>query len=298
MNKFVRFYNQNRHMVWIIILSIAAFIAIIQILDNFAYEKNNANQNINSVNNNNYINYNYSVITEKEVNSNVSEIIDEFIENCNNGQVEDAYEMLSDECKIILYPSLEDFKQKYYNKIFSEKKSYIYQAWISESSMYTYRIDFTEDMLATGSPAQTSIIDYYTVVKNNDEYKLNINKFVGIETINKEITKDNVLINVKRKKIYMDYEIYDIRVENNTRTTIMLDDMRSTDNIYVQDNNEQKYFWYNSEIIESDIKIRRGYSQELSIKFNKGYNKSNKTKRIVFESVILEDKTIDISIEI
>ena len=112
MNKFVRFYNQHRHIVWIIILSIVAFIAIIQILNNFAYEKNNANQNINEVNNNNYINYNYSVITEKEVNSNVSEIIDEFIEKCNNGQVEDAYAMLSDECKIILYPSLEDFTRK------------------------------------------------------------------------------------------------------------------------------------------------------------------------------------------
>lgn len=111
MNNFVRFYNQNRYMVWIIILLIAAFIAIIQILDNFAYEKNKENQNINAVNNSS-INYNYSVITEKEVNSNVSEIIDEFIEKCNNGQVEDAYEMLSDECKIILYPSLEDFTRK------------------------------------------------------------------------------------------------------------------------------------------------------------------------------------------
>jgi len=164
--------------------------------------------------------------------------------------------------------------------------------------MYTYRIDFTEDMLATGKPAQTSIIDYYTVVKNNDEYKLNINKFVGIENINKETTKENVLINVKRKKIYMDYEIYDIEVENNTQITVMLDDMRRTDNIYVEDNNEQKYFWYNSEIIESNIKIRKGHNQEFSIKFNKGYNTSNNSERIVFKNVILNDQTISISIEI
>jgi len=112
MNKFIRFYNQNRYIVWIIILSIAAFIAVIQILDNFAYEKNMANQNINATKNNSSINNNYSVITEKEVSSNVSEIIDEFIEKCNNGQVEDAYEMLSEECKNILYPSLEDFTRK------------------------------------------------------------------------------------------------------------------------------------------------------------------------------------------
>ena len=111
MNKFIRFYNQNRYIVWIIVLSIVAFIAIIQILDNFLYEENIANKNINNSNNSS-INYNYSVITGQEVNSNISEIIDEFIEKCNNGQVEDAYDMLSDECKIILYPSLEDFTRE------------------------------------------------------------------------------------------------------------------------------------------------------------------------------------------
>ena len=47
MNKFIRFYNQNRYIVWIIILSIAAFIAVIQILDNFAYEKNNSKRKVN-----------------------------------------------------------------------------------------------------------------------------------------------------------------------------------------------------------------------------------------------------------
>lgn len=110
MNKLVRFYNQNRHMVWIVILSIIAIISIIQVLDNLAYEKNNANKNINNYNNNSSINY--SVITGQEVKTDISEVIDEFVKYCNNGQVEKAYEMLSDECKTILYPNLEDFTRK------------------------------------------------------------------------------------------------------------------------------------------------------------------------------------------
>lgn len=297
MNKFIRFYNQNRYMVWVVALSIAAFIALIQIFDDFAYEKNKANENINN-SNKNTINYNYSVITGQEVNSEVSKIIDEFIEYCNNGQVENAYEMLSEECKIILYPSVEEFTEKYYNRIFKENKSYIYQAWISQSRMYTYRIDFTEDMLATGSPSKTSIIDYYTIVKKDNKYKLNINKFVGIENINKETTKDNVSINIKRKKIYMDYEVYDIEVKNNTRDIIMLDDMQSTDNIYVEDNNEEKYFWYNHEYLENDVTVRAGFTQSLSIKFNKRYNKTNKTARMIFKNVLLSDGITKINIEI
>ena len=164
--------------------------------------------------------------------------------------------------------------------------------------MHTYRLDFTEDMLATGSPSKTSIIDYYTIIENNGEYKLNINKFIGVANINKQITKDNILVNIQRKKIYMDYEIYDIKIENNTQNTILLDDMRSTDNIYVQDNNKNKYFWYNSEIMESDIEVRSGYSNQVSIKFNKGYNASSEIVKIVFANIVLEDKTIAINIEI
>ncbi|MBQ8044586.1 MAG: hypothetical protein IJ272_10680 [Clostridia bacterium] len=164
--------------------------------------------------------------------------------------------------------------------------------------MYTYRIDFTADMLATGSPSKTSIIDYYTIVENNNEYKLNINKFVGVETINKEITKQNLLINVKRKQIYMDYEIYDIEVKNNNGTTVILDDMKRTDNIYVEDINGQKYFWYNHEYLENDITIRAGLIQEISIKFNKKYSTDKTTKRIIFTNIILDDKTINIGIEI
>jgi len=284
--------------VWVVVLSIAAFIVIIQILNRFAYEENKLNKNLITTTDNSYFNYNYSVITRQEVETNVAEIIDDFIKYCNNGQIEEAYGLLSDECKNVLYPSIEDFKQQYYNKIFTEKKAFLYQAWISQDEKYTYRVNFTTDMLATGSPAKTSIIDYYTLVKNNNEYKLNINKFIGIENINKKEAKDKIEINVKNKKIYMDYEIYDIEVINNNYTTIMLDDMKSTDNIYLEDDNNQKYFWFNNEVIESNIKIRRGYTQEILIKFNKTYNTSIQLERIVFENIILENKPINISVEI
>lgn len=298
MNKLVRFYNKNRHMVWVIILSVVAIIVVIQILDKFAYEKNNTNQNMNTYSNNTTINNNYSVITGQEVKSNISKMIDKFIEFCNNGQIEEAYEMLSDECKEELYPTLEDFTKKYHNRIFNEKKSYVYQAWISQDNMYTYRLDFIEDMLATGSPAKTSIVDYYTIVKNNEEYKLNINKFVGAENINEAIIEDDVVIHVQGKKIYMDYEVYDIEVINNTQETIMLDDMQRTDNIYVEDSDGKQYFWYNNEVLESDLTVRSRRTQELSIKFNKEYNAYNKTIKIVFANIVLDNKLIDISVEI
>lgn len=297
MNKLVRFYNQNRHIVWVVILSIAAVIVVIQILDKFAYEKNNTSKNVNISNNNN-IDYNYSIITGQEVNKNVSNVVDEFIEFCNNGQIENAYEMLSEECKKNIYPSLEDFTKKYYNKIFSKKRAYNCQAWISQGITHTYRIDFTEDMLATGSPAQTSIVDYYTVVKNNDEYKLNINKYIGNQFINKAGNQDEIIIYIQKKNVYMDYEIYTLEIVNNTTSTIKLDNMESTDNIYLEDNNGQKYFWYNHEILESDIVIEKRRTQKIDVKFNKEYNTNIQIEKMVFEKIMIDNKTIEISIEI
>lgn len=297
MNKLVRFYNQNRHIVWVVILSIAAVIVVIQILDKFAYEKNNTSKNVNISNNNN-IDYNYSIITGQEVNKNVSNVVDEFIEFCNNGQIENAYEMLSEECKKNIYPSLEDFTKNYYNKIFSEKRAYNCQAWISQGSTHTYRIDFTEDMLATGSPAKTSIVDYYTVVKNNDEYKLNINKFIENQFINKAGNQDEIIIYIQKKNVYMDYEIYTLEIVNNTTSTIKLDNMESTDNIYLEDNNGQKYFWYNHEILESDIVIEKRRTQKIDVKFNKEYNTNIQIEKMVFEKIMIDNKTIEISIEI
>lgn len=298
MNKFIRFYNQNRYMIWLIVLIIVAIISLIQILDNFAYKKNDMKpkddeETITT------INKNYSVLTGKNVKKETSKIIDDFISYCNNKEIEKAYELLSKECKEILYPSLEDFTKNYYNLIFDSKKSYACQAWITNKNLYTYRIDFTKDMLATGKPSKTSILDYYTVVKNNDEYKLNINKFVGTKEINKAASESNINIMIKRKIIYMDYEKYEFEVKNNTKYDVMLNNLNGKSNIYVEDAYGQKYLWCSNEIIEDDVTIIRGNKKTTLIKFDKEYNPKREAVKMIFENVLIRKSDyIDIYIGI
>lgn len=290
MNKFIRFYNQNRHMVWIVILVVIAIIVLIQLLNQFAIKKVNENTSKNSINlNKDTINKNYSVITGEEVKQDIKDVIDEFVNLCNKKNAQNAYEILSKECKEILYPTLNDFEKNYYNKLFTTKKTAIVQAWITDNNKYIYRIDFVEDMLATGTSSKTSIVDYYTVIEENGEYKLNINKFIGKENINKQSTVNDVTINVKTKKVYMDYEIYDFEVVNNTNEEIIIANLKETNSVYVQDKNEVKYSWYNYEIIDREITIISGLKQEISIKFNKLYKPNNETIKIVFSNVMLKD---------
>lgn len=293
MNRLIKYYNQNRYMIWLVVLILIAIIALIQILNNFTLERKNAQNNQNTIIANN-INKNYSVITGKEIKEEVSNIIDQFLNYCNNQEVEKAYEILSDECKEVLYPTLEGFTKNYYNKLFNKKKTYFYQGWITNNGNYTYKIDFTEDMLATGTAAQTSIVDYYTVIKDNDNYKLNINKFIGITDINKTEKRDDIIINIKRKRVYMDYETYEIEVKNNSKGEIILDSLQDTDTVYIEDDKKQKYYWTSHEIIEDDVSIRNAQSKEIEIKFNKSYQPKNEIIKIVFSDIILENKTLKV----
>lgn len=298
MNKLVRFYNQNRFVIWICLVLVAIVIFVIQALNKFAY-KQNIETDLNEVSTNKpVLNNNYSVVNGQEVMPEVKDVIDEFINLCSNKQISLAYELLSKKCKEELYPTLEDFSKKYYNKIFSSKKTYICQAWLTGNSKYTYKIDFVDDMLATGSPSKTSIVDYYTVVKEENEDKININKFIDSENLNLAITKDNITIKILSKKIYMDYETYEIEVENRTQKTILLDNLKYTDKIYVLDNNEKKYFWNNYEYLETELTVRSGLKQKIEIKFNKQYSPNNKTKNMVFENIIQGDKLLNINIDI
>ena len=131
----------------------------------------------------------------------------------------------------------------------------------------------------------------------NETYKLNINKFIGIENINKSTTRNNIKITVNRKRIYMDYETYEIEVENNSSGKIELDSLQKTNTVYIEDENGQKYYWYNHEILEEDISIRRAQKGSVEVKFNKSYQAEKETTKVVFTNVVANEHNV-IRIEI
>ena len=122
MHKLLRFYNQNRGMIIAIIGTIALIIIIIQILNSLVKQKRDnekqnviANQANSSTNSTTISPSNTSVINGKTVKDieNDNLIIKQFVEYCNEGKIENAYNMLSNACKERIYPSLERFKTMY-----------------------------------------------------------------------------------------------------------------------------------------------------------------------------------------
>lgn len=301
MYKLIRFYNQNRKAIWKFILVIALIIVTIQLL-NYLVSKSSNNQinntlgktnkldkindNLNSV----YITDNKTQISGQNVNEEVLtknvEIIDEFFEKCNNMDLGGAYDMLSDNCKEQLYIDINSFEQKYYLKIFDgTKKSISIDPWTGN----IYKVTIKEDLLSTGKNSDESTLqDYITIEKNDSEYKLNINGYIGKEKIDKESSKENINIKVTEKDIFMDYEIYTFEITNNSEKEILLDRILNVGSIYLQDQKELKYEAYNTELTELQLRIESQNKKKIKIKFYNKFSTSRKIDKIIFSDVVLD----------
>lgn len=288
MNKLIRWYNKNRKVFWLTIVISIIVISLPRALNEYAKSKNNVSSSIS--NTTIYDNKSYSVITgqnvKEETNKENTTIINSFIDYCNSQNPEKAYEILSSKCKEKLYPTLNDFTNKYYNKIFDNKKSYEIQAWVSNGNYYTYKVNLKEDILSTGNANTTSIEDYYTIVEDNNSYKLNINSYIGNIEINKSNKTDEISILVLSKDVFMEYEIYNIEVENKTINLILVDSLENTSNMYLEDSGGLHFESFSHEIVTEELRVRG--EKKISIKFNKKYATEREIEKIVFSDIILD----------
>lgn len=292
-----RFYNRNKNIIWFIIIAIGLFLLFIKeatnllekkdnsssvnnattIVENGQYQANTSDVNItsNSVQNETEI---IESITSKQ------EAIRVFIKFCNEGKIESAYNMLTDDCKEYLYPSKNEFLKNYYNIFFDTKK----EAVISTYTNNIYRVGLSEDSITTGSADKNkeTVIDYITVTNN---HKLSISSFVKKEKINKTQENEYISINIKEKYIYADYEIYAINVKNLTKADIYLNESTNS-GLFIQDKNRNNINLNIDEYIEDDFKIISEQEKNMNLKFNRIYDGRNITSNIVFDNIKIINK--------
>ena len=296
MYKLIRFYNKNRKKIIKTILIIVFIIGIIQLLDYFAEVKNEQSISSTNVIENNIKNENSeelisdkSLITGQKISSTKlerdTEIINEFVEKCNNQDFTGAYNLLTEECKEVMFPTLQDFYDIYYISTFNnEKRLHTIENWNGN----IYQVRFSEDLLTTGKlDGNETKQDYITIVKQDEEIRLNINSYIGRENSNEVTEQKNIEVTVTSIDKYMDYEIYNLSIKNNSKNTILLDTSDDTKSVYLLDKNNMKYYFYNSEIVESELIIESEFTNKLQIKFNNPYISTRKINSLVFSKLVL-----------
>lgn len=302
MRKLLRYWNQNKRKILITIAVIALVIIIIQIANTMIREQNKRNNNNQTERNivaSDITKPSESVIsnnklTEKQTKEN-SDFIEQFVEFCNEKKIDEAYQMLTEDCKAELYSTKEIFISNYINQIFKQPVNYELQLWHTASNCYTYRITYNKgNLLQTGGKGEEgNFLDYITLIKQNGEYKLNINKFIRKESLNKQGNNSGIEVTIQSKSIYIDYEIYHMTVKNNTEKTILLNDGTSANNFSLIGTSNSTFSSDISELPVSSLTLDTQYKGTIDVKFNKVYMSASKPQVMQMSNVYLDKEQYD-----
>jgi len=147
MEKIIRFYNQNKKTIFKYLGIIIVGYALLQIIN--LYYKNKGYEEYDNVINNVVV----SEKGEENTNNNVSKNktdIEKFVEYCENENIEEAYNMLSNETKEKnKYSSVEKFKDNFIMNFLKSGSDYTLNK-MDNSNTYVIEV-YNGDMLSTGN---------------------------------------------------------------------------------------------------------------------------------------------------
>ena len=292
MRNFIRYWNHNRKKIIIVIAIIAFIFILIRILDGY-YKNKSINSSSPVIDMTKPI---QSVITGQKVDEKVTDknmnCIDQFINYENNKEYEKAYSLLTDDCKEEYSNDVNTFINNYCTKIFATKKTYNLELWFNSGDAYTYKIKmYEENMLATGEGnLDKNIEDYITIVKGKDEDKISRNGFIRKSNINKSNEVNNIEVLIRSKKVYKDYETYNITIRNKTSNDILIGDRKNNKDIYLVDKDNIQYSAFLNELSTDSLLLKSGYEKNISINFNKIYDQNKIISEIKFKNIILDSE--------
>ena len=294
MHKLLRYYNQNKLKVWIIILAIVLGYALLQVLNsaiaNQNTEEENKDQETTSNNVVSYRNESESMVSGEKVSSlysdEIGEVINQFFTYCINHDPQRAYDMVANDTKQLLYPTEQLFEKNYYENKFAGNKQFSFQSWSSSDGIFTYQVRIFDNMLATGQTNDNYIEEYVTVTVDAGSYKLNLNSYIGRKQINAKNEDDNLYVQVGMVDRYLDYEVYTLNIQNKTDKSIIVDTRRDTDTCYVVDSLGNKFEAVLYENKSEDLEFSPKEMKTIQIRFSDAYREGLQIKSINFTDVV------------
>lgn len=305
-----RMIVENRYLIIVIIVGTILFLSLMKVVNNLVKENTQQKteqedtMNTNSITDNNETDNKQLIIgstqNNNKANNNLTneKLIKDFISYCNSHEIQNAYSLLSDECKeAVFFGNIEYFKKNYVESIFTSNKILNMQKWI-ESYTTTYRVRLSDDILSTGNikDKANTIEDYYTICQTEDgKQRLNINGYIARDNKKREKEVEGIKISILKKDIFKEYEQYEIKVENKTSNIIMLDSKEDVDTIYLIGSNDSKYNGFTYELDEIKTVIPQNTSKNITIRFNKIYSNQAVMRKMVFEDIILNYNDYEIA---
>lgn len=282
-----RIIDKNRKLILYIIGIIAFILFIIKALNSY-YEKDERKKQEQLVKKEQTVKEEV-IENDFSIESNsVEKTTRSFVNYCNKRELENAYKMLTEECKKAMFPTVDIFEKVYINVVYKINRDYNLTKWSTDGNKSTYLVKLYGDILATGN-ANNYTEEYYTFVKDaNGNYKLNINNYIYGEDRNIVTTASNITVKIGHVDVYEEYEEAEITVTNNSSKTISLTGGKYRKNIYLKNATGTGYSPLNSDFESDEIIMKPNSTQNFKVMFNKAYDSKNKAVYLVLSDIILD----------
>ena len=218
-----------------------------------------------------------------KVATKIESLIAQYVEYCNNGDFDKAYNMLSDDCKKYAYES--DFSkfQKHVLKKMPTPKQYSIQDYSNENDRYIYQVRYFEDFISTGLTNS----DYgYTeekmiFTKSGSDLYMATGDFVDYRTYNDATQEtDYIRIEVLGNLVSYDNEKYTVKFKNKSDNYIVISDSQVSNEISISLKNEIRRP-ENSQFILLGPRQER----EATFEFIKYYDDNDNVSSLNFNSI-------------
>lgn len=214
----------------------------------------------------------------------IEDLVSKYFNYCNNGEYENAYNLLTDNCKRdVFLNKTENFKE-YVDSIFEGKsKTYNIQNYSIVDKNYVYTIRILEDILATGT---TDGYGYYeekiVLVQDGKDMKLSVSNYAGAQDFDVVAEDDYVKIEVVKKTMYYENEVYTVKFTNKTDAIIVIADKTESPEVAINLGEQTREI---SNLTFGNIVIWPGESKTRTLEFNKFYDDGVTTQSLIFNAV-------------
>lgn len=217
----------------------------------------------------------------------INNVMEEYMKYCNSKEYSKAYDLLTNDCKKKLYPTLEQFSA-YIDEIFDQEKIYNIQAYSIVGDNYIFKVRILNDIMETGTTDGYNWYEEKFILKQEDgKMKISIGEYIGDENIDITAENEDIIIDVISKSIDYETETYTVKLKNKTDNYIVLYD-RSLDNEILLDlgQNTRKP----TNLLRQNIYLNPGAEETVTLRFDKFYDNGLSAQKLIFGQIrVLEE---------
>lgn len=219
----------------------------------------------------------------KELQNPIENLIDDYINKCNNKDYSGAFALLTDDCKKNVFKDSEEQFIAYASSIFKTKKRYSIQNYSNYGQKYIYNLKIIDDIIKTGLTQQEYV--YYeekiAIKENGDKLQLCVNDYMNYEELKKVAEDDNIKIRIEERITYYEYEIYTVRITNKTNKHLVLCDSLVGNELYLEMGSENRM----PSKVSSTIALIPNETKTFQITFSKYYDEQTEDSGINFNKI-------------